>query len=66
MLMSNNPNRHALQPSDSTKPRSRIQGGNWNAHGLRRANELYDEVECKFSVEQFILEQGLPRDGDFN
>jgi hypothetical protein len=64
--MSNHPNRHGLQSSDSTKSPSRIQGGNWNTHGPRRASELYDEVECQFSVEQFILEQGLPRDGDFN
>lgn len=64
--MSNTPNRHSLQSSDSTKSPPRIQGGNWNTHGLRRASELYDEVEYQFSVEQFILEQGLPRDGDFN
>jgi hypothetical protein len=44
----------------------RIQGGNWNTHGFRRASDLYDEVECKLSIEEFVLEQGLPRDEDFN
>lgn len=44
----------------------RIQGGNWSTPGFRRASDLYDEVECKLSIEEFVLEQGLPRDEDFN
>jgi len=47
-------------------PRPRIQGGNWNRDGLRRASELYDEVEYRSSIADFIFEQGLPRDGEFN
>ncbi len=45
---------------------SRIQGGNWNTLAVRPANVLHDEVECQWSIERFIFEQGLPRDDQFD
>ena len=45
---------------------AKIQGGNWHTHGFRRASELYDEVECRMSIDEFIFEQGLPRVGEFS
>lgn len=51
--------------SDATLA-SRIQGGNWNTLAVRPAKVLYDEVECQWSIERFIFEQGLPRDDEFD
>lgn len=62
-----NPSRNRNEArSPQTLPTPRIQGGNWNRHGFRRASELYDEVEYRSSIADFIFEQGLPRDGEFN
>ena len=61
-----NPSPNRNEPtSPQALPTSKIQGGNWNRHGFRRASDLYDEVECRSSIADFILEQGLPRDGEF-
>ena len=45
---------------------SRIQGGNWNTLTVKPAKVLYDEVECQWSIDRFIFEQGLPRDDQFD
>jgi hypothetical protein len=65
--MKDSPNRRDLSSVDSKVACNRIQGGNWrNTHGFRRASELHDEVECQLSIAEYILEQGLPRDGEFS
>jgi hypothetical protein len=62
-----NPSQNRNEPRSPQRfPTHRIQGGNWNRHGFRRASELFDEVEYRSSIADFILEQGLPRDGEFN
>lgn len=43
---------------------ARIQGGNWNMQGLRRAGHVHDEAECQMSIAEFMAEQGPQQDSE--
>jgi hypothetical protein len=63
--MSNYQNRQDAN-SPGVTVASRIRGGHWNADAVRSSKELHDEIGCHWTIEQYIFEQGLPRDEEFN
>jgi hypothetical protein len=41
---------------------ARIQGGNWKMPGIQSAGHVYDDGECRVSIDEFISDHGLLND----
>jgi hypothetical protein len=51
-------------PRAAAQDSARIQGGNWSMQGLRRSGHVYDEGECRMSIDEFMAGHGQSHDSD--